>query len=274
MANALPLLLAMGLLALLWLGQRSLLYLPSGAILRPESLGLASAEEVTIRTNDGLDLGAWFVPSLTGLAKTTVIVFNGNAGNRSYRAPLAAGLSRRGFNVLLFDYRGYGGNPGSPSEQGLSLDAEAAWVYVTKRRSQEGNRVVYFGESLGTAVAVSLATTHPPAALVLRSPFTSMTDVASHHYWFLPVRRLLWDRYDSLACLRRVRCPLLVIAGTGDRVIPFGLSRRLYDAASGPKSFLAVPGADHNNADLVSGSTVVDAVTRLIDTAIALTPSR
>jgi len=124
----------------------------------------------------------------------------------------------------------------------------------------DDGRLVYFGESLGSGVAVQLAIESPPAALVLRSPFTSIADVGARHFWFLPVRRLLWDRFDSLSRVGRLKCPLLVVAGDRDTVVPFDLSRRLFDAAPEPKVFVTVPSADHNDFELAAGAPLMDAV--------------
>jgi hypothetical protein len=253
--------LAVGLILFLWLGQRHLLYLPSSGLLAPDIVGLANLRVLDIRTQDGLTLGAWYVPPRqAALPAATVIVFNGNAGNRSHRAPLAWQLAEAGYATVLVDYRGYGGNPGTPSERGLLADARA--VVATLRADAEAGRarLVYFGESLGSGVAVQLAVELPPAALVLRSPFTSITDVAAHHYWFLPVRRLLWDRFDSLSRIAHVGCPLLVVAGDRDRVVPFALSQRLFEAARQPKRFVRVPGADHNDAELTAGAPLRQAM--------------
>jgi len=180
-----------------------------------------------------------------------VLVFNGNAGDRSMRAPLAAALNRMGYSVLLFDYRGYGGNSGRPTEDGLAADARAAEAWLAAQPGVE--RVAYFGESLGAAVAVGLAVQRPPAALVLRSPFTSLPDVGAVHYPWLPVRRLLLDRYPSIERIASVSAPLLVIAGDRDDIVPLSLSKRVYDAAAEPKRFVLVPGAGHNDPALLDG---------------------
>ena len=124
--------------------------------------------------------------------------------------------------MLLLDYRGYVGNPGSPSEDGLLADARAARAYLLSRADVDPARLVYFGESLGAAVAVALAAEHPPAALILRSPFTSLADIAAVHYPFLPAGLMLRDRYESIERIGRVRAPLLVVAGQRDRIVPFG----------------------------------------------------
>lgn len=249
-----------GLLALFWAAQRRLMYFPMGPVHAPDEVGLPDAEAVEIVTADGLTLHGWFVPSRRQPARFTVIVFNGNGGNRSYRAPLAAALQAHDIAVLLFDYRGYGGNPGTPTEEGLAADARAALAYVRRRPDVDASRLVYFGESLGSAVAVTLAADHPPAALVLRSPFTSMADVGQHHYPVLPVRRLLRDRYASIDRIAQVRSPLLVIAGGRDSIVPLDLSRQLYEAASAPKQWFIEPDADHNDLALLSGPRMIEAV--------------
>ena len=247
-------------LVLVWAGQRSLMYLPLGSVLPPADAGVPGAEAFTVRTPDGLDLGAWFLRSDREPPLATVIVLNGNAGNRSYRAPLAKRLTGAGFDVCLFDYRGYGGNGGSPSEAGLQIDARAVRAAVAARPGVDADRVILFGESLGTGVAVALARDAPPFAIVLRSPFTSMADVAAHHYWFLPVRQLLWDRYDSLSRASALTSPVAIVAGDRDRVVPIELSRRLYDAIRAPKTFVTVSGADHNDFELNAGAELARAV--------------
>jgi fermentation-respiration switch protein FrsA (DUF1100 family) len=247
--------------ALLWAAQRRLLYLPSGPVATPIQAGIPSAEVLAVPTEDGLTLAAWLVPAAAERPRATVIVFNGNAGNRSFRATLARRLVDAGCQVCLFDYRGYGGNAGSPSESGLLADGRAVAAAVGARTGVDRHRIVYLGESLGTGVAVALAVETPPLAVILRSPFTSITDVAAHHYWFLPVRALLWDRFDSGARIGSLRCPVAMVAGDRDRVVPISFSRRLFDMAPGSKSFVTVPGADHNDADLAAGAALIDALT-------------
>lgn len=258
------LLLLIGLLVLVWALQRRVMYFPMGPLRTPAEVGLADAESVTFRTADGLTLHGWFLPSRRGPATYTVIVFNGNAGNRSYRAPLAAALRAHALAVLLFDYRGFAENLGTPTEAGLADDARAARAFLVGRSDVDPDRLVYFGESLGTAVAVDLAAQHPPAALVLRSPFTSMADVGQVHYPFLPVRWLVRDRYTAIDRVATVRSPLLVIAGDGDRIIPIAHSRRLYDAASSPKKLVIVRGADHNDMALLAGSEMIAAIVEFL----------
>ena len=246
----------LALVVVAWAAQRHLIYLPMGGPVVPAAAVLPGARDVRIPTEDGLELGGWLVPAQGG-GGLTVIVFNGNAGDRSMRAPLATALARHGLSVLLFDYRGFGGNAGRPSERGLHLDARAAWGFVTGTAGVDPGRVVLFGESLGCAVAVGLAREHPPHALVLRSPFTSLGDVGRWHYPFLPVRLLLRDRFPCRERIRHVRAPVLVIAGERDGIVPASQSRAVADAAGGPVRSVEIPGADHNDAALLDGDRMI-----------------
>jgi fermentation-respiration switch protein FrsA (DUF1100 family) len=243
----------------IWTQQRNLIYFPFGQVPDPLAIGLKGTTPVTFATADGLTLHGWFIAQAPP-PRFTVIVFNGNAGNRGMRAALANALGGQGMAVLLFDYRGYGGNPGSPTEAGLREDARAALKHVLSRPDVDPARLVYFGESLGSAVAAGLALEHPPAGLILRSPFTSLTDVGRVHYTYLPVAWLLRDRFDTLDLISRIRVPLLVIAGDRDRVVPVSQSRRLYDAANEPKTLLIVPNADHNDPVMLAGRDMLAAI--------------
>ncbi|MBI2219994.1 MAG: alpha/beta hydrolase [Acidobacteria bacterium] len=253
------------LLALAWVFQRRMIYFPLGDVPPPGRTGLRNVEEVTFETDDGVRLNAWFVPPATEGNDLAVIVFNGNAGNRAYRAELALRLTRHGIATLLFDYRGYGGNAGLPTEAGLVRDGRAARAYLASRADVNQDGIVYFGESLGAAVAVNLALEHAPRALILRSPFTSLADVAAHHYPFLPVRWLLRDRFPSLDRISQVRCPVLVITAERDSIVPAKQSRRLYEAAQDPKRLLVVPGTDHNDDELVAGQRMIRAILDFLD---------
>jgi fermentation-respiration switch protein FrsA (DUF1100 family) len=252
------------LLLAFWAGQRRLMYFPLGDVPAIAALGLSGVEEVAFDTADGLHISGWLFTVDDADRASAVIVFHGNAGNRAHRIPLAIALRRIGLQVLLFDYRGYGGNPGSPTEQGLEMDARAAREFLINQRGVEPGRLIYFGESLGTGVAVKLATEHPPAALILRSPYTSMADIGQHHYPWLPVRLLLRDRYDSLTQISRVKAPLLIIAGERDSIVPADFSRRLYDMAPQPKTFVSIPGADHNDDELLDGRMVLEAIAKFL----------
>lgn len=250
---------------LLWVGQRRMIYFPFGKVPSPASVGLQHVDEVSFTTEDGVTLHGWFVPAVSPPARFTVLAFNGNAGNRAMRAAMAEELARRGIATFLFDYRGYGDNSGSPSETGLAHDARAALAHLTARPDTDPSRIVYFGESLGAAVAVRLATETAPLALVLRSPFTSLADIGRHHYPYLPVRLMLQDRYPSIDLISLVRNPVLVIAGDRDRIIPTEQSKRLHAAANEPKELLIVENADHNDDVLFAGPQLIDGIVRFVD---------
>jgi fermentation-respiration switch protein FrsA (DUF1100 family) len=254
-----------GIVAMMWGGlQRRLMYFPFGSVPAPEQVGLAGAEHVVVETDDGLRLAAWFVRAAPPSSGTTVLVFNGNGGNRGMRAPLAAALADRHIASLLLDYRGYGGNLGTPSEAGLTRDARAARRYVTTRSDVDPERVAYFGESLGSGVAVQLATEHPPHRLILRSPYTSIVDVARHHYPFVP-GWVLHDRFPSVDRITQVKSPVLIIAGTRDGVVPAALSQKLHDAANEPKQLLMFEGVDHNDYELLAGRRMVEAIVKFLE---------
>ncbi len=253
------------LVALLWLFQRRLIYLPDRSPVPPVADVLAGGTEVVLRTDDGLVLGAWYIPAAltpeTSCA-ATFLVAPGNGGNRLGRVPLATALAADGSGVLLMDYRGYGGNPGSPSEAGVAADARAAYRYLTREAGVDAGQLVYFGESLGGAVLTALAVEHPPAAMMLRSPFTDLAAAAAVHYPVLPVRLLLRDRFAVVEPVGALTVPTTVIYGTADSIIPPEQSKRVAAAAGGQVDVIVVKGADHNDPVLVAGSQVIDAARR------------
>ncbi len=259
-----PLLLLTGFL---WAGQRSVIYLPSAVVPPPAAEVIPGAQDVHLTAEDGLVLGGWFVPPPGRGREAAVLVANGNAGNRESRVPLARALAAEGFAVLLFDYRGYGGNEGSPSEPGLAADARAAADHLAER-GFAADRTIYFGESLGAAVATGLAVERPPAALFLRSPFSSLADLGERHYPFLPVRLLLWDRYPVAEQVAGVDVPTTVVLGDADRVVPPEQSREVAAASPNLVEEVVLPGADHNDAELVHGPEVIEAFVRLADRAL------
>jgi fermentation-respiration switch protein FrsA (DUF1100 family) len=251
---------------LLWAFQRSLIYLPDDGPMGVASAQVPGARDVTLTTGDGLQLGAWYVPGPAPDAPA-VLVANGNGGHRGMRAPLARALGQEGLAVLLFDYRGYGGNPGSPSEDGLTLDVRAAREFLLREAKVPPERLLYFGESLGAAVVTELATEYPPAGLVLRSPFVDLAAVGAVHYPFLPVRLLLRDHYPVAEQIGRIRVRTTVVYGTGDSIVPPAQSRAVADAAGHLHRLVEVPGADHNDLVLLDGDAVISAVVELAERA-------
>ncbi|MCD4526309.1 alpha/beta hydrolase [Nocardioides sp. cx-173] len=248
--------------AMLWALQRQLIYFPDSSPVPPAAEVIDGARDVTLHTDDGLELGAWFVPPAgPGDTEMAVLIAPGNGGNRAGRARFAEELSRRGLAVLLMDYRGYGGNPGSPSESGLAADADAA-VAALEELGYPPRRTVYFGESLGSGVVAALQARRPPAGVVLRSPFTALADVGAHHYPWLPVRALLRDRFPVVEHLATSDVPVVVIYGDRDSVVPTALSERVADQAPSLHERVVIAGADHNDA-VMFGSRVAAVVARL-----------
>jgi fermentation-respiration switch protein FrsA (DUF1100 family) len=252
------------LLVLVWALQRHLIYLPSDAPVAPAATVIPGARDVELRTSDGLTLGGWFVPARQPDRGVTVLVASGNAGDRSARAPLATALAARGLAVLLFDYRGYGRNPGRPSEEGLARDARAAQRFLVEEAGVRPDQLVYYGESLGAAVVTRLASEVPPAGLVLRSPFVDLASVGRVHYPFLPVGTLLRDRFPVADRIRTVKAPVAVVYGSDDSIVPPEQSRAVAEAAPTLSRLVEIP-ADHNDRALLDDPRLVDAVVHLAD---------
>ena len=249
-------------LAAVWGLQRQLIYYPDASDVPPAGEVLPGARDVTLETADGLELGAWYLPADAGRdTGMAVLMAPGNGGNRAGRADLARRLGDRGLSVLLVDYRGYGGNPGSPSEDGLAADADAA-VRALVELGHPLDRTIFFGESLGTGVVAGLQQRHRPAGIVLRSPFTNLADVGRHHYPWLPVRTLLRDRFPVLDPIAASDVPVTVIYGDRDGVVPTELSVRVATSAPSLVERVVLEGADHNDA-VMFGPRVAAAVERL-----------
>ena len=255
----------LSLALLLYFFQSRLLHLPDvpsrTLTMTPSQIGLAY-QTVIIDTDDGLKLHGWFIPNQD--ARGVLLFFHGNAGNISHRLVSLELFHRLGFSTLIIDYRGYGQSQGEPSEPGLYRDAMAAFDYLHKVRKVSPRDMVYFGRSLGGAVAAWLAAQHPPAALVLESSFTSVPDMATELYPLLPVRLLCRIQYDTRAYLKTVHSPLLIIHSTEDEIIPFEHGRQLFNAANDPKQFLQISG-DHNNGFLDDRETYEQGMDAFLD---------
>jgi uncharacterized protein len=233
------------LLALVFVFQSRLVYFPQkgGYAVTPQARGLAF-ERVSLRTEDGEQLAAWWIPA-AGTARGSVLLFHGNAGNIAHRLDYAVMFSGMGYNTLLVDYRGYGESSGAPTEEGTYRDAAASWTWMTTTRGIKPADIVIFGESLGGGIATWLAAREKPRALILASTFTSVPDMGAEVYPWLPVRWISRIHYDNLANLARIGVPLLIAHSPGDDIIPYAHGRRLYAAASEPKVFLELAGG-HN----------------------------
>ena len=236
---------------------RHFIYFPESSVTdNPLNVGL-EYEDVYFSTSDGYELHGWFIP---GPRDLTLLWFHGNSGNIGHRVQNIELLHRNvGANIFIFDYRGYGLSEGSPSEAGLYLDGEASMGYLLERQRSDGasSDIVLFGRSLGAAVAVKIASSYSVRAVILESSFTAISALAKHMYPFLPslfVKKLFEARYDSLSLMNTLRDPLLVIHGDQDGIVPIEMGRQLYEAATVPKVFNPVKGADHNDTYIVGGA--------------------
>lgn len=243
----------LGLVGAMYLLQRSLMYFPDTTRRPPATVGLSQAEEVELKSQDGERLVAWHVAPRDG--KPVVMYFQGNGGGLDLRAHRFAKLAAEGLGILALNYRGYGGSSGRPTEEGLLRDAEAAYQFAAARYAPD--RIVPWGESLGTGVAVALAATHPVARVLLESPFTSTADIAASIYWFIPVRLLMHDQFRSDERIAKVAAPVLVLHGARDMVIPIRFGERLYELIRAPKRFIRLAEAGHNDHDSFGGLDAV-----------------
>lgn len=258
-----------GFAALLYQFQERYVFFPAEYMSEtPDNIGL-SYHDVRFKAEDGTVLHGWFVPNPN--AYFTVLIMHGNAGNISYRLDTLRLFNEVGLSSFIFDYRGYGKSLGKPTEEGTYQDAAAAWQYLTKVRGIPASRIILFGRSLGGAVAAQLGTQTEPAGVILESTFTSIADMASDLYPYMPTRLLTRIHYDTERRIRRLNAPLLLIHSRDDRLIPFKHAQRLYDLAPRPKTLLAIHGS-HNHGFLRSGAKYLDGLKRFIDDLHAKNP--
>lgn len=227
---------------LLYFLQRHRMYFPAKEMPSRQHFHAQSMQDVKLITSDGLQLNSWYKKAATG--KPTILYLHGNAGHIGFRMPLVTGFLNAGYGVLLLEYRGYGGNAGSPGEAGLYLDGEAAMTFLLNE-GVTSERVILYGESLGSGVATKLAEQYRVCAVILQSPYTSMTAVARFHYpWILLSP---WDKFDSLSRIEHIGAPLLILHGRLDRIVPFEQAEVLYKKAKEPKKLIEFADKDHNN---------------------------
>lgn len=233
--------------------EQRFLFFPEAELVATPALYDLPFEDVFFPAGDGVRLHGWYVPGPPGAP--LVLFCHGNAGNISHRVENVALFHRLGLAVFIFDYRGYGLSAGRPSEAGTYADARGALAWL-EGRGYRRERMLYFGRSLGAAIALQLAVEAPPAGLVLETPFTSVAAMGSTHY---PVLHLLFGwlldaRYDNLAKIGEVRIPLLIFQGDRDSIVPEAMARQLFDRANPPKRYHLIRGADHNDTYDVGGA--------------------
>ena len=246
-----------------WAERRFLFVPDSEVVSSPDAEGL-EYEDVCVTSRDGLKLQAWFIPGradANGHSAQTWLWFHGNGGNLGTRVgQLARARRLLGVHQFIFDYRGYGNSEGRPSERGTYLDARAALEYLRSRPEVDPERIVYFGHSLGAAVAIELAVQHPPAGMALIAPFSSIKDMAGLVMPFPLAGWLVRGHYNSVSRIGRVHAPLLVLHGEVDEIVPHWQGFKLYRAANRPKRFVTLHGASHNNVQHAAADALAQAL--------------
>ena len=233
-------------------------------ITQPGMAGL-SYEEINFTTVEGRRLHGWFIPGKPGENSITWLWLHGNGGNISHRVDEVAMVHHRlGVNVFIFDYQGYGQSEGKPTEQGVYADARAALEYLKQRPEVTPEKIVYFGRSLGAAVAVNLASVEPPMGLVLVSPFSSVEDMAKLGFRFMPVGWLIRGRFDSAKTIPQVNRPVLIVHGALDDMVPPAQAEKLHHAANEPKRLLVLPRASHNDTSTSGGEEYWNALEQFL----------
>lgn len=240
-----------GMTIYLYFFQSQMIYYPDLIIdMTPADIGLAF-DEVFFVSGDGVRLCGWFIHSEQ--SKNVVLFCHGNAGNISDRLDTISIFNQLGLSIFIFDYRGYGKSEGKPDEKGTYADAEAAMKWIVENKNILHEDVIIFGRSLGGAVAAWLAKKCTPRALILESAFTSVPDMGSKIYPWLPVRLMSRFSYSTIDYIRDVNSPVLIIHSPDDMLVPFSQGKRLFEAAHEPREFMEIAG-DHNNGFLLSGS--------------------
>ncbi len=243
--------------------QGYLVYVPDRTRVAPALVGLPDVTERKLAVAPGVVLISWYGQAQPG--KPTLLYFHGNGANLAARADRIRFFLDRGIGVYMMSYRGYSGSGGTPSEAANVADARLAYQDLRALGVTAGETVL-FGESLGTAIASRLAVDTPVAALVLDSPFTSITDIGASQYPWLPVRLLLRHRYETINIIDKVKVPLLVVHGEADDVVPVAMGRSIFAAARAaePKHLVTFPGAGHSNhAEFGSMAQVVRFITEI-----------
>lgn len=234
------------LILLLYVLQRKMTYFPSFCLSTPKDAGVPEMKIIELFTEDNLAIKGWYSPPKSRYLPT-LVYFHGNAGDISNRSFIARTFLDLNYGVFLLTYRGYSGNPGRPFEEGLYADARACLTFL-KSQGTPPKSWALVGESIGCAVAIQMATEFSVGALILQAPFSSLAEVAKVHYsFFLPFEGLIKEKYDSIAKIRRIHAPLLILHGKEDTIIPPELSRKLFEKANDPKESVYLAGRGHND---------------------------
>jgi uncharacterized protein len=245
------------LAATVYFAQRSLMYFPDTAHVTPADAGLPEANEVPLTAADGTQIHVWHVAPRDN--KPVIIYFHGNGGSLPGRVDRFRRLIKDGIGLVGVEYRGYGGSGGTPTEQGLIADAQAAYAFATARYPV--SQIVVWGESLGSGVAVALAAEKPVGRVILEAPFTSTEAVGARHYWYLPVRLLMKDQFRSDERISKVTAPLMIMHGVLDRTVPYAMGEEMFELANKPKHIVRFLDGGHEDLD---SHGALDAVARFL----------
>jgi uncharacterized protein len=245
------------LATMVYLAQRSLMYFPDKTHVTPAEAGLPEAKEVPVTASDGVQVALWHVPPQDD--KPVIVYFHGNGGSLRYRVPRFRKLIDAGIGLVALEYRGYGGSPGSPSEQGFIADGQAAYRFAAAHYPAQ--QLVLWGESLGSGVAVAVAAEQPVGRVILEAPFTSAVALGAQHYWYLPVRLLMKDQFHSDSRIGKVTAPLMIMHGVHDRTVPYAMGERLFELANQPKHLVRFLDGGHDDLD---ANGALDAVARFL----------
>jgi uncharacterized protein len=245
------------LATMVYFAQRSLMYFPDKARVTPAEAGLPEAAEAPLTASDGVQVVAWHVAPRDN--KPVIVYFHGNGGSLRFRVPRFRKLIDAGIGLVGLEYRGYGGSAGSPSEQGLIDDGQAAYRFAAAHYPAQ--QLVLWGESLGAGVAVAVAAEQPVGRVILEAPFTSAVALGAQHYWYLPVRLLMKDQFHSDSRIGKITVPLMIMHGVHDRTVPYTMGEQLFDLANKPKHLVRFLDGGHDDLD---ANGALDAVARFL----------
>lgn len=243
--------------------QPGLIFFPEREIYTtPDKSGFAY-ENIAFFAKDKTKLSGWFIPAVN--SKGVILFCHGNAGNISHRMESIQIFNKIGFDVFIFDYRGYGESKGKPSEKGCYLDAEAAWNYLIEQKKYSSDDIIIFGRSLGGTIASWLAQIHTPRKIILESTFTSVQDLGAELYPYLPIKYISRFDFNAIDYIQNVKCPVLIIHSRDDEIIPFTHGKKLYKYANEPKYFFEIQGS-HNDGFFMAGDEYIKKLENFIIT--------
>lgn len=232
------------LTVVLYIFQRNLIYYPDKTYAKPTDVGLSNVEEVNLTTPDNAKLINWYAKAKPG--NPTLLYFHGNAGNLANRKDRIALYQSHGLGIMMASYRGYSGGKGNPTEKDIIQDGLQVYDWLVSSGVSPENIILY-GESLGTGVAVQVASQRKTKAVILETPYASLAEIGANHYPYLPVHLLMTDRFESITFIKNINAPLLILHGWQDRTIPLQSAKKLFEAANQPKQMETYQNGQHND---------------------------